>query len=134
MLIVNKSANTELVVTLTENMDTTYPYFLWEFKSDVSGEVKRFICQDSSTQAQRYNLCLITETSGTENLTSGTITLNPTGQWTYKVYGQNSSTNLNPTLANTDVLEIGRVRVIGTETTYDTNSTTSTTFDVYEPQ
>jgi len=124
-----------MILTLTENCTLTSPYYLFEFKSDVTYESVCFIAADLSTHQERYNEFLITETSGTPNLTSGTIELNPTGTWTYRVFEQTSSSNLNPSLAdNTTPIEIGKVKVKGTETSYDTNNSTDITYDVNEPE
>lgn len=120
-------------MTLTEKSTLTTPYFLFNFVSDVTKESVNFIAQDLSSYTDRYNQFLITETSGTTNYTSGTIELNPTGTWTYKVYEQTSSTNLNPLLAdNQTPLEVGIVKVVGTQTTYITNSDIDNTFIVNE--
>ena len=131
MLIVAKNTNNTLIVTLTEKVTLTSPYYLFAFTSDVSQLTKYFISADISIHTDRYNEFLITETSGTEILTSGTITLNPTGQWTYRIYEQTSSTNLDPTLATT-LLEIGIVKVTGTATTYYTNNGLDNTFYINE--
>ena len=131
MLIVAKNTNSTLIVTLTEKVTLASPYYLFAFTSDVSQLTKYFISADISIHTDRYNEFLITETSGTEILTSGTITLNPTGQWTYRIYEQTSSTNLDPTLATT-LLEIGIVKVTGTATTYYTNNGLDNTFYINE--
>lgn len=120
-------------MTLTEKSTLTSPYYLFNFVSDVTGNSVNFIASDLSSYTDRYNKFLITETSGTNDYTSGTITLSPTGQWTYKVYEQTSSTNLNPLLAtNTTPLEVGIVKVKGTETSYISNSGLDNTFIVNE--
>ena len=129
--IINKASNNSFITTLYETNLVTYPYYLCVFTSDVSALSKAFICTDLSTHQERYNEFLITETSGTEILTSGTITLNPTGQWSYKIYGQSSSTNLDPNLA-TALLEIGQLRVVGTEQTYYSNNGADNTFYINE--
>lgn len=131
MLIVAKNTNNTLIVTLTEKVTLASPYYLFAFISDVSQLTKYFISADISIHTDRYNEFLITETSGTEILTSGTITLNPTGQWTYRIYEQDSSTNLDPSLA-TSLLEIGVVKVTGTATTYYTNNGLDNTFYINE--
>ncbi len=133
MILVNKNSNNTFVLTLSEKSTLTNPNYLFEFKSDVTGDSVCFIASDTSAYTERFNEFLITETSGTTDYTSGTITLNPTGQWTYKVYEQTSSSNLNPLLAdNTTPLEIGIVKVKGTETTYSSNSDIDTTIIVNE--
>ena len=133
MLVINKNANNTLVMTLTEKSTLSSPYFLFEFKSDITNNRVVFLAADLSNYNDRYNKFLITETSGTVDLTSGTIELNPTGTWTYRVFEQTSSSNLNLNLVdNKTPLEIGIVKVKGTETTYITNSDTDNTFIVNE--
>ena len=127
MILINKNSNNTMVMTLTEKSTLTNPYFLFNFVSDVTGNAVNFIATDLSNYTDRYNQFLITETSGTNNYTSGTITLSPEGTWTYKVYEQTSSTNLNPLLAtNTSPLEVGQVKVKGTETPYISNNSDNT--------
>lgn len=108
-------------MTLSEKSTLTTPYYLFQFTSDLSGEIVVFLASDLSSATGRYNEFLITETSGTVNYSSGTIELNPTGQWTYKVYEQTSSSNL--IVQNSDnypsYVEMGIVRVKGnSESTY----------------
>ena len=128
--IINKNANSNFITTLYETNEVDYAYYLCEFTSDVSALTKYFICQDISLHTTRYNEFLITETSGTEILTSGTVTLNPTGQWSYKIYGQASSTNLDPNQAT--LLEIGQFKVVGTGQTYYSNNGADNTFYINE--
>ncbi len=131
MIIINKNSNNTFQLTLTENITLTSPNYLFEFKSDVSNEAVYFIAADTSAYQERYNEFTVTETTGTNILTSGTITLDPQGLWTYRVFEQSSSSNLNPSLAdNTTPLEIGKVRVKGNSTvdwTFNDNDT-----DTYE--
>ena len=129
--VINKSSNSSFITTLYETNSLAYAYYLCVFTSDVSALSKSFICQDISTHQERYNEFLITETSGTEILTSGTITLNPTGQWSYKIYGQSSASNLDPLLA-TSLLEIGQLHVVGTSTTFYANNNENNTFYINE--
>ena len=103
MLLINKGANNTLILTLTEKVTLSSPTFLFKFTNDVTKQSKRFIAADLSAHTNRYNEFLITETSGTEILTSGTITLNPTGFWHYEVYEQTSTTNLDETLSDVRV-------------------------------
>ena len=120
-------------MTLTEKSTLSSPYFLFQFTSDITNDSIVFLASDLSNYTDRYNKFLITETSGTVNLSSGTIELNPTGTWTYRVFEQTSSSNLDPNLVdNKTPLEIGIVKVKGTETSYDTNSDIDNTFIVNE--
>jgi len=134
MIIINKNSNNTFQLTLTENITLSSPNYLFEFKSDISNESVCFIASDTSAYQERYNEFTVTETSGTNILTSGTITLEPMGLWTYRVFEQTSSTNLNPSLANnTTPLEIGKVRVKGNSTVdWDFYDGDNITFDVNE--
>ena len=83
--------------------------------SSDSRTVKTFIlASDLSGYTDRFNKFVITE-SATEVLTSGTVTLKPTGIWNWEVYEQISSTNLNVNAADNQVpLESGQAKVTGT--------------------
>jgi hypothetical protein len=132
MLLINKNANSTLILTLTEKVTLTSPYFLFRFINDVTNQEKAFISSDLSTQTQRYNKFLITETTGTNILTSGVITLSPTGYWHYEVYEQTSSTNTDYIQATNRIpIETGKARVVGTEASVQRYDSQSKTFVVY---
>lgn len=117
MQVINKNSNNEWTLTLNELATLTNPYYLFKVTSEFQNITKCFIAAaDQSEYPDRYNKFTITESS-TEVLTSGTVEFNPTGQWTYEVYEQTSSTNLNPDAAtNRTPLEKGKILVIGTDT------------------
>jgi len=119
MIVINKDTNSTIVLTLTENVTLSSPTFLFRLTSDVTRQSVNFIASDLSSNTCRYNEFLITETDGTEILTSGTVTLDPEGQWTYEVFEQTSTTNLDvANVDNSTPLETGIVLVKGTKTTY----------------
>ena len=133
MIIINKDSNSTIVMTLTEKSTLSSPNYLFYLTSDVTRQSKAFIASDLSSFPARFNEFLITETSGTENLTSGTVTLEPEGQWTYAVYEQTSSSNLDPSQAdNTTPVEVGMVKVKGTANVVTKYTGTDTTFIVHE--
>lgn len=117
MILINKNQNNYITVTLQEKTTLDTPYYLFKFKNDVQGNVVRFTAQDISAYPDRFNQFLITETSGTTNLTSGVIELEPAGFWTYTIFEQSSSTNLDES-STTSVVEVGKVRVVGSITNY----------------
>ena len=80
-----------------------------------SRTTKTFILSsDQSSYTDRFNKFVITE-SATEILTSGTVTLKPTGIWYWEVYEQLSSTNLNVNSADNQIpIESGQAKVTGT--------------------
>jgi len=115
MLVVNKSSNNEWILTLNEKQTLTNPTYLFRVISDFNRTEKTFIAFDTSSYPNRYNSFTITE-SATEILTSGTVYFNPTGFWSYEVYEQTSTTNLDYTLVtNRTPLEVGRIKVIGSD-------------------
>jgi hypothetical protein len=110
MQIINKGQNNFLVFTLTEKVTLNNPYYLFSFKHQVLMSTVNFIASDVSGFPTRYNKFLITETTGTVNLTSGIVSLPETGFYEYAIYQQTSSSNLN--VANAEgLLEIGMVKV-----------------------
>jgi hypothetical protein len=125
MIKINKNANNTIIATLAEKATLSEPFYLFVFTSDVDKTEVIFTAQDTTEFNERYNKFLITETSGTIDLTSGVINLTPTGFWSYKAYEQVDSSNL--LVSNTtSLVEVGRVKVIGAEvfnTVYDNNKT-----------
>jgi len=110
MQIINKGQNNFLVFTLTEKVTLSNPYYLFSFKHQVLMSSVNFIASDVSSFPTRFNKFLITETTGTVNLTSGIVSLPETGFYEYSIYEQTSSSNLNVDNA-TGLLEIGMVKV-----------------------
>jgi len=115
MLQIARGQNNTIILTLNESKTLTNPYYLMQMVSTDSRTVKTFIlASDLSGYTDRFNKFVITESS-TEVLTSGTVTLKPTGIWYWKVYEQLSSTNLNVNACdNQTPLESGEAKVTGT--------------------
>lgn len=114
MIQINKSTVNTVVLTLTELATLASPKFLFEFKSDQNNSPIYFIAADVSSYKERFNKFLIEETA-TENLLIGKVLLSLTGFYSYRVFEQLSTTNLNPSLCdNLKPLETGKALVIGT--------------------
>jgi len=128
MVVINKGQSNIVTVTLKEKTTIANAYYLWEWISKASGE-KKYCIQpvDLSQYLDRFNQFTITETA-TPNPIAGQVTLATTGEWTYNVYEQASSSNLSPT--GKTIVESGMVKVIGTATT-DTQYTRTVTTAVY---
>ena len=133
MIIINKNANNNLYVTLNENETIVSPYYLWVLQSDVTREKVLFLAENISTHTDRYDEFLITERSTNLDFTSGIIECNPSGQWTYKVYEQASSSNLDETLTGS-ILETGILKVVGTSPETYHKHNTPNTYKVHERQ
>lgn len=130
MQIINKGQNNFLIFTLSEKVTLTNPYYLFSFKHQVLMSSVNFIASDVSGFPTRFNKFLITETTGSVNLTSGVVSLPETGFYEYSIYEQTSSSNLN--LANvTGLLEIGMVKVESTLPIYNEYDNQSKTIITY---
>jgi hypothetical protein len=130
MQIINKGQNNFLIFTLSEKVTLTNPYYLFSFKHQVLMSSVNFIASDVSGFPTRFNKFLITETTGSVNLTSGVVSLPETGFYEYAIYEQTSSSNLN--VANvTGLLEIGMVKVESTLPIYNEYDNQSKTIITY---
>ena len=117
MITINKGEANTFDLTLSEKATLTNPFYLFVFQSDITKDYTRKVIADTSLYARRFNRFEITE--GTD------ITFNPTGFWHYKVYEQTSSTNTDET-QSTGLVEVGKLKVIGDDTTRAKHSTTRT--------
>jgi len=125
IFLYKNTANT-VVLTLDEKSSSATYDVLFEFISEVTGEVIIFTSNDLSTYA-RYNKFIITE-NASKNLLSGVVTLEE-GQYKYTVYEMPVSSPKSLTKsANVGTLEEGRVTVFQAETRtdYDENETKDT--------
>jgi hypothetical protein len=93
----------EMILTLTEFVTLAMPYYLFVFTHVETKNIVAFVkaeADDESDYPQRYNQFMINVATVFAN--------QPTGEWHYKVYEQESSTNINPALAGS-VLEYGKL-------------------------
>lgn len=130
MQIINKGQNNFLVFTLSEKVTLSNPYYLFSFKHQVLMSSVNFIASDVSSFPTRFNKFLITETTGTVNLTSGIVSLPETGFYEYAIYEQTSSSNLE-IAQTTSLLEIGMVKVEGTKPVYNEYDAEPKTYKTY---
>lgn len=118
MIQIQQGQSNDVVLTLSEKATLTNPVYLFEFRNGFTNTPVYFIAQNVSPHTDRYDEFTITETSVTDDLDPlhGIVQLNPAGSWSYTVYEQSSTTNLDPTLT-TSVVESGKVQVNGTADT-----------------
>lgn len=93
----------EMILTLTELVTLTAPYYLFVFTHVETKSVVAFVksvADDESDYPQRYNQFTIDAADVFED--------QPTGEWHYKVYEQESSTNVNTDMAG-GILEEGKL-------------------------
>ena len=102
MIHLIKGQTNSVVLTLSEKCTLSSPNYLWVCKSRNTNETISFIIigsADISTFPIRYNKFNI--------VTSNYFASSTNGEWTYVIYEQTSSTNLNPALA-TGIVEKGQ--------------------------
>jgi hypothetical protein len=103
MLHLTKGNTDIIVVTLTEKCTINAPNYLWVCTSRTTNEVVKFIflfASDITSASIRYNKFLFNTNSKFANSTNG--------EWSYTVYQQASTTNLDPTLA-AGIIETGQL-------------------------
>jgi hypothetical protein len=123
-MIIQKNTVNTCVFSLAERTTLTPVYYLFAFKNTQDDTVLTFTCTDISVNKLRYNEFEIEETQSEDRLT-GKITLDLTGSYTYEIYEQSSSTNLD--LASTgNLVEIGKIDVKGAEVEDETFTETRT--------
>jgi len=86
MIILTKGETKDLIFTGSESATLTNPYFLFVFTNRITQEVVKFVATNSSTTL-RYDSYSFDVNDYFEN--------SETGFWTYEIYEQTSSTNLN---------------------------------------
>lgn len=101
MLQINKAETKSWYLTLSEKTTIANPTYLFSLTHRLTNNAYNFILADTSSYPTRYNEFQLTE--GT------TVTLDA-GEYIYKIYGQTSPSNLDPTLAN-ELVEEGIVKV-----------------------
>ena len=129
MLVINKNSNNTLILTLTEKVTIASPTFLFKLTNDLTRESVLFLSANLSSYKDRYDKFLITETSGTINVSS-VIKLNPTGFWKYQIFEQASTSNLLES-ATGSMVENGKIKVIGTDTTFTVYNPTTRKYKGY---
>lgn len=110
MIIINKGQTNNIALNL-QAVTYSSPKYLFNLINDITNVAVNFIGTDSSSTTA-YNKFSIEETTSTDFYNSK-VNLNPSGFWTYNIYAQTSSTNLEPSLA-LNFLETGKVSVVST--------------------
>jgi len=130
VIIINKNSTNNRILTLAEKTTLTNVVYLFEVINNQSSDVKCFIADDISANKVRYNEFNFIENT-TEDLLNGTFELELTGFYTYNVYEQTSTTNLDPLLA-TNKIETGKLEVSDNAaelTQYNGNQTQTIVFN-----
>ena len=120
MLHLTKGQTDNIILTLTEKATLINPNWLFIFKSRVTNETISFVIlgsADISTYKERFNSFNIVVNTYFNNRTSG--------EYTYSIYEQTSSSNTNPALA-TGLVEVGQMN-LKDATDFNFTSYTNTT-------
>lgn len=125
MNIRKNTANT-VVIPLSQNQSSSVHDWLFEFRNETTGDIKRCIAEDISLFPARYNEFIITD-SETEDPYNGTLNFSPTGSWTYKAYEMPITSP--PSLDPANALKLVREDIFQV---YDPNENTNVTFDTDE--
>lgn len=124
MVYLIKGQTSDVIVTLTEKQTLTAPNYLFYFINRTTNDVVAFVKlnnTDTSAYKNRFNKFSINAVTYFTNKLAG--------EWTYYIYEQASTSNLNPDSATT-LLETGILR-LSDSTTFDfTEYETNNTFKV----
>lgn len=122
MIYIRKGQANTCVFTLNEKATTTSHNWVFVFTNDTTGSGKTFTAFELSSTTARYNKFTITESS-TENLYNGTVSLSPTGYWSYTVYEMADTSPTSLVVANAlATVETGKAFV------YDSTENVNYTF------
>ena len=119
MIRLTKGQTQNIIFTLTEKQTLTSPNYLFIFENRSTNTEIKFVklnATDTSAYKDRFNQFSIVVN------TYFNTALN--GQYTYTIYEQASTSNLNPTGLN--LLESGIMELYGTTISYTKYETTST--------
>lgn len=124
MIFLNRNTVNQIVLTLSENVTITNPYFIFSFQHYATltdpESIIYFTAPDDSNYTNRYNIFELTESDS--GSTSGgndvDLYLKP-GQYEYKVY-QSTTASLDPngfgSLLETGKMVVGDMTVEGQDT------------------
>lgn len=125
MIHLTKGQTENIVLTLTEKATLTSPNWLFIFKSRVTNETVSFVVlgnSDLSSYTDRFNSFNIVVNTHFANKTSG--------EYTYTIYEQASSSNNNPANA-TGIVEVGQMSLKdATDFSFTSYTNTTNTYKV----
>ena len=128
MIVLDKNTTNTITLRLYSKTTVSPVYYLFEFENDQTHDKSYCIPTELSTELLSYNRFHIQETTNPTAL-SGQVNLTP-GNYTYRVYEQTSSTNLNP--SNATEIEEDCCQVNDDTTYTNTDYTPTLTNTTYE--
>lgn len=117
-----------IVVTLTEKVTITNPFYLFSFIHTETRQNVSFVLSYESDQSgykDRFNHFVIDAAEVFEGKAQG--------EWVYKIYEQESSTNTNVSSTGS-LLETGKMQLTGNRAVVFTENQSTTTFKTYDGQ
>lgn len=126
MIHLVKGETNKMIVTLTEKSQLTNPNYLFVFKSLENNKLVKFVllnASDLSSYKNRYNEFEIVVNTYFSNA--------KIGEYTYTIYEQTSTTNLDPSLAS-NVLEVGQMSLKNSSDFNFTTRNSTNTYNVRE--
>lgn len=125
MIHLTKGQTENIVLTLTEKATLTSPNWLFIFKSRTTNETVSFVIlgsADLSSYKDRFNSFDIVVNTYFANKTSG--------EYSYTIYEQTSSSNTNPANA-TGIVEVGQMNLKdATDFSFTSYNNTTNTYKV----
>ena len=122
MLRIERNQASTLIVTVSELTTIANPNYLFQFIEEQSGDEVFCILTNISTGIPRYDEFIVTDTVD--------VTFPYNGFYTYKIYQQTSSVNLDPDLSQ-GLVEEGRAHVYEIDSPSNEYNTLPTSY-IYE--
>jgi hypothetical protein len=122
MITIYQNRTNKVILDVTT--DIVNPYFLIRF-TNCALNISKIALFEMQSNGSWFIIHIIeVGENGTEDLVNGEIKLGQTGDWEAGVWGQTSSTNLNPNLADEFLGDIDII-VLGDGCSYDNGDTDS---------
>ena len=123
------TVNQNLTFTLTEKTTISNPTYLFCFQSD---QTFTDYCVIATVQSNTQRANIFTIEEGVNDPLNGQIILGNVGFYSYTVYAQSSTTNLDPSLADEEV-ESGKMKLIDDENSQYIEHEPNATYIIHEP-
>ena len=123
------TVNQNLTFTLKRETTISNPTYLFEFESDQTFN-KYYVIGTLQSSTNRADIFTIEE--GVNDPTNGQVILGNVGFYSYTVYAQTSTTNLDPNLAD-ETVETGKMKLIDDENSQYIQHEPTVTYTAHEP-
>ena len=132
MILLFKDCTNQVIVTLAEKKMLNTDIYLFEFTNILSNEKFYCVSQDSSEHQYRYQrFCITHISSGSTDPYQSQVNIPLEGFYDYVAY-ENPDSVLNPDGLN--VVEVGRMKLIGFSQSIPTFEPANNTRKVFDPK